>query len=529
MPQSDFAKKTTGFRFLDWVERAGNKLPDPVTLFFLGAVLVLIGSEIAVAADWQIEHPVDKTMVQAKSLLSSEGMQWVWLHLVENFTGFHPLGVVLVAMIGIGIAERTGLIGVLLRGMVMLTPAQLLTPAVVFVGIMSSMATDAGYVVLPPLAAAVFARAGRSPLVGLAAVFAGVSAGFSANLLLTGLDPLLQGLTQEAAQLFDKDYHVTPDCNYYFMVASTFMMTFVGWGVTHWFVEGRYSKEDIDRQIAHSQLPGMDKEATQEEDALTATEVKGLWWALLATVIVGGGLLALTLIPGAPLHGSYLKSGKEVAVWPDTLVPMIFVLFIVPGIMYGIATGSLRNDREAAHMMGDTMASMGMYIVLAFFAAQFVAWFKESNLGLLVALQGALGLNAMGLTDWQMIIAMILLVAILNLFLGSASAKWALISPVFVPMFFALGISPELTQATYRVGDSCTNAIAPLNPYLVIILVFMQKYMPKAGLGSLISLMLPYTIVFLIIWTIMLLVWVMLGLPLGPGDTALFIEPAVGA
>ena len=526
MQEPMLASKTTGYRFLDWVERVGNKLPDPVTLFFVGALLVLVGSEVAVALQWEITHPMTGEPVKPVSLLSSEGVQWVWLSLVTNFTSFHPLGVVLVAMIGIGIAERTGLIGVLLRGMVMLTPRQLLTPAVVFVGVNSSLATDAGYVVLPPLAAAVFARAGRSPLVGLAAVFAGVAAGFSANLLLTGLDPLLQGLTQEAAQLYDKDFHVRPDCNWYFMIVSTFILTLVGWGVTKWFVEGRFSKDDIKAQIAFAGLSGPDD--ADAHDGLKREEVKGLWWALFSVLLVGGGLLAMALIPGGPLHGTYFKAGKEVLVWPDTIVPLIFVLFLVPGIAYGIATKSLRNDRDAARMMGDTMSSMGMYIILAFFAAQFVAWFGKSNLGLLMALQGAIGLEALGLSDWQMIIAMIGLVAVLNLFLGSASAKWALISPVFVPMFMALGISPELTQVTYRVGDSCTNCIAPLNPYLVIILVYMQRYMPKAGLGSLISLMLPYAMVFLLVWTALLLLWVGLDIPLGPGREPLFL-PEAGA
>lgn len=526
MAEPALVKKSTGFRILDWVERVGNKLPDPVTLFFVGALLVLIGSELAVVFEWKLKHPVEDRIVEPVSLLSSEGMQWVWLTLVKNFTDFHPLGVVLVAMIGIGIAERTGLIGVLLRGMVMITPQKLLTPAVIFVGVNSSMATDAGYVVLPPLAAAMFARAGRSPLVGLAAVFAGVAAGFSANLLLTGLDPLLQGLTQAAAQLYDKDYVVRPDCNWFFMIASTFLMTFVGWGVTHWFVEGRFSKDDIRQQIANANLPG--PEATGPGgDSLSPIEKRGLIWAFMTVLLVGGGLLALALIPGAPLEGKYIKAGKEALVWPDVIVPMIFVLFIVPGIAYGVATRSLRNDREAARMMGDTMSSMGMYIVLAFFAAQFVAWFGKSNLGLLIAIQGADFLKSLGLADWLMLLALLLLVAVINMFIGSASSKWALISPVFVPMFMALGFSPELTQVTYRVGDSCTNAIAPMNPYLVIILVFMQKYVPKAGLGSLISLMLPYTIAFMLFWSALLLLWVGMDIPLGPGREPLFLD--VGA
>lgn len=518
-------RKTTGYRFLDAVERVGNKMPDPVTLFFAGAMLVLIGSEIAVRAGWAIEHPVSKMLVQPKSLLTSEGMQWVWLNLVKNFTGFHPLGVVLVAMLGIGIAERTGLIGVLLKAMVYIMPRSLLTPAVILVGVMSSVATDAGYVVLPPLAAMMFARAGRAPLVGLAAVFAGVAAGFSANLLLTGLDPLLQGLTESSAQLYDAGYHVRTDCNYYFMIVSTFVITLTGWGVTKWMVQGRFSAADIRRQITAANLPQSGEGGAHER--VTPQEARGLRAALILVLIVGGGLLALTLIPGAPLHGHYSKppTGKTALVWPEVIVPMIFVLFLVPGLAYGVVTGSIRSDRDAARMMGESMAGMGMYIVLAFFAAQFVEWFRESNLGLLVALQGAMALKSLDLAAWQLIIAIIGLVAFLNLFLGSASAKWALISPVFVPMLMSLGFSPELTQAAYRVGDSCTNPIAPLNPYLVVILVFMQKYMPKAGLGSLVALMLPYTLTILVVWTGLLLIWIGLELPLGPGGAPMFITP----
>lgn len=398
-----------------------------------------------------------------------------------------------------------------------------------FVGVNSSIATDAGYVVLPPLAALVFAKVGRAPLVGLAAVFAGVASGFSANLLLTGLDPLLQGLTEESAQLLDPGASVRADCNYYFMVVSTFMATLVGWGVTKWIVEPRFSKQDIAEQISHANLGGMIGESgSAGADYLTKPEIKGLLWALLTVVVAGAGAAALILIPGAPLHGEYPKGNGMAAVWPDVIVPLLFVLFLLPGIAYGVATGSVRSDRDTARMMGESMASMGMYIVLAFFAAQFVEWFKHSNLGLLIALEGASIISKMNLPPWAMLIALIGLVALLNLFLGSASAKWALISPVFVPMFMALGFSPELTQATYRVGDSCTNSIAPLNPYLVVILVFMQRFMPRAGLGSLVALMLPYAMILLVAWTTLLLIWVGLDLPLGPGREPLFIEPMVG-
>ncbi len=506
----------TGFGILDWIERIGNKMPDPVTLFIIGALLVLFGSHVAVMVGWQAPHPTnDGDFVRPLSLLTSDGMQWVWLNMVANFTGFAPLGVVLVAMLGIGVAERSGLIGSLLKIMVLITPQMLLTPAVIFVGIMSSMAADAGYVVLPPLVALVYAKAGRSPLVGLAAVFAGVSAGFSANLLLTALDPLLQGLTQEAAQLLDADYEVAVECNYYFMIASTIVMTFVGWGVTHFIVEKRYNAQQVKEQISHAGLDDPDESHTDE---IMSSEKRGMMWAGIALLLGCIGAGSLIFLPGAPL-----ADGN----WSGAIVPLLFILFLIPGIAYGIAAKTLRNDRDFARMMSETMASMGPYIVLAFFAGQFVAWFGHSNLGLLIAVEGVGLLDDSGLPNWGLVVAIIALVAILNLFLGSASAKWALISPVFVPLFMGLGVSPELTQAAYRVGDSCTNSIAPLNPYLIIILVFMQKYMARAGLGSLVSLMLPYTITFLIFWTALLLLWMGLGIPLGPDQASLFVEPLV--
>lgn len=524
----DGKKRTSGGGLLNWIERIGNRLPDPVTLFVAGAVAVLICSEIGFRVGWHVKNPTTGEMETVKSLLSSDGMQWVWRNLVGNFTGFAPLGVVLVAMIGIGVAERSGLIGALLKSVVLLTPQVLLTPAVIFVGVMSSMALDAGYVVLPPLAAAVFARAGRSPLVGLAAVFAGVAAGFSANLLITGLDPLLQSFTQEAAQILDPGYQVDIRCNYYFMIASTLMITLVGWATTHLVVEGRYSAAEIHEQMAAGESPSSSD--ADEEQSLSRSERQGLVSAGLGLLAAGAVILSMIMIDGGPLHGHIEpRPGWKLAVWVDVIVPILFVLFLVPGLAYGIATRSIKNDRDAARMMADTMRSMGPYIVLAFFAAQFVSWFGESNLGKVIALEGVALLQSWQMPLWLLVISIVLLAGTLNLFVGSASAKWALISTVFVPIFAGVGVSPELTQAAYRIGDSVTNSITPLNPYVVIILVFMQRYQPRAGIGSLISLMLPYTIAFLLSWLALLLVWMSLNLPLGPGHSPMFIEPITTA
>jgi aminobenzoyl-glutamate transport protein len=523
---------------LNWIERVGNLLPDPITLFAIGALAVLLGSEWAARAGWTVQNPQSEQWETAVSLLSQEGLRWVWRNLVENFTSFPPLGIVLVGMIGIGVAEKSGLIGALLKGMVIVTPSVLLTPAVIFVGVMSSMAMDAGYIVLPPLACAVFARAGRAPLAGLGAVFAGIGAGFSANLLITGLDPLLQSFTQEAARILDPDYIVDIRCNYYFMIASTVMITFVGWAVSAWLVEPRFGQADIADQIAaversqQTRRQQLQKEQTAGQsvgeasnERFSSLELRGVVAAAVTLAAVSAGIMALIWHPQGALHGVVEpRPGWEVAVWVTVIVPILFVLFLTPGLAYGIATGSIRSDRDVARMMNETMSSMGSYIILAFFAAQFISWFTHSNLGTLFALQGVLFLQSLQMPYWLLVVAIVLLTAVLNLFIGSASAKWALISTVFVPIFAGVGISPELTQAAYRVGDSFTNIIAPLNPYIVIVLVFMQRYQPKAGIGSLISLMLPYSLVFGVCWILLLLLWMISGLPLGPGHSSMFLS-----
>lgn len=519
-------EKTTGYAALDAIERIGNRLPDPVTLFFLGAVIVLGGSELAAAVNWTADNPATGQTEAVTSLLSSQGLKWVWLNLVPNFTGFAPLGVVLVAMIGIGVAERSGLLSALLQSMVMVTPQSLISPALVFVGIMSSMALDAGYVVLPPLAAAIFAKAHRAPVVGMAAVFAGVAAGFSANLLITGLDPLLQSFTQEAAHILRPDYHVDIRCNYYFMVVSTVLMTLTGWAVTRFVVEPRYSKQQVAEQIETAMQSESPDVAAREqtEGALTPEQKRGLLFALLGLVLAGAVVLLLIFVPGAALSGFVEpRPGWKLSVWVAAFVPILFFLFLVPGVAYGIGAKTIENDRDIAKMMSNTMSSMGTYVVLAFFAAQFVSFFDHSNLGKLIALEGIAMLKSLQLPLGVLVVAIVLLTTALNLFIGSASAKWAMISTVFVPVFMGVGVSPELTQAAYRVGDSVTNAITPLNPYMVIILVFLRKYLPKAGIGTLISLMLPYTLGFLVVWTILLCLWMAVGMPLGPGG-ALFVQ-----
>ncbi|MEM7227718.1 MAG: AbgT family transporter [Planctomycetota bacterium] len=531
---------------LDLIERVGNRLPDPATLFLMGTLLVIVMSAVAVQARWSVQpklpQPIMETVLaddgteiqqavlgedgkpvlewidngeplEATSLLTRDGIFWIFNNLVDNFMKFPPLGVVLVGMLGIGIAERTGLLGALLKSFALIVPSVMLTPSMVFIGIMSSMTLDAGYVVLPPLAAMLFISVGRSPLAGIAAVFAGVSAGFNANLFITGLDPMLAEFGTIGGQVIESEYLMNPACNWYFMIASTFVITLTGWAVTSLFVERRLkTKSEADGG------PPTTTTVDFTEHKLTPEEVRGMGWAGLSFAIVLGIFLAMIMIPNAPLNGKAVAFDR----WVDAIVPMLFFCFIIPGIVYGVATKSIKNDKDAAKLMIESMAAMAPIIVLAFFAAQFIESFKYSGLDQMLAWFGGQALGQAALPAWMLIVAFILLTVAFNLFVGSMSAKYAIFAPIFIPMLMLIGISPELTQAAYRIGDSVSNIITPLNAYLVIVLVFMQKYVPKSGMGTLISTMLPYTVVFTIIWTVMLLLWMQAGWPLGPDGPLTF-------
>lgn len=501
------AKNKKGFvlRSLDGIERVGNKLPHPVTLFAIFAVLVVVLSAIFSAMGIKVADPLHPEQdIVVKNLLSTEGIAYLFQSAVSNFTNFTPLGTVLVTMLGIGLAERTGLISALLRGMVTAVPKHLLTATLVFAGIMSSMAADAGYVVLTPLGAALFAGLGRHPLAGLTAAFAGVSGGFSANLLLTTLDPMLGGLTQDAAAIINPAYAESMNyaMNYYFLFVSVFVLTITGTYVTEKIVEPRL---------------GTYKGETQAEmKKLSPVEKRGLWGALIAFLITCAVLALLVIPEWGPLRGG--EANIINAPFFQSLVPVILLLFFIPGYVFGKINKTIQSDKDVAGQLSETMSTMGSYIVLAFFAAQFVSYFNESKLGLVLAVNGAAFLENTGFTGLPLILTFILLTGFINLFIGSASAKWAIMAPIFVPMMMQLGYTPELTQLVYRISDSTTNIISPLMPYFAIVIAFAQKYDKKVGIGTLISTMLPYTIAFTIVWVAMLVIWMFTGLDLGPGS-----------
>ena len=517
-------KKSVLLRFLDAVERIGNRLPDPITLFALLALAVVIVSWLSAVLGVSAVHPATGETVTAVSLLSGAGIRRMLTQAVANFTAFPPLGLVIVVIVGIAVAERSGLVAVALRRLVAAVPGSMLTATLVFGGIMSSMAVDAGYVVLTPLGAMLFAAVGRHPLAGLAAAFAGVSAGFSANLFLTSLDPLLSGLSMEAAQLVDPAYIVDPTANYYFMIASVFLLTALGTWVTHRFVEPRLGTWD-------PAVAGDPEVTEQRMEEVTPAERRGLRAAGLA-FLVTLVIVALLVIPdGAPLRDPEAAAAgastlTQIRPFFDSIVTLLMIMFLVMGLAFGIVAGTIRSDRDVAKMSSDGVAVLGSYIVLAFAAAQFVAYFNWSNLGLIVAIQGALGLQTIGFTGMPLMLSFIVVAAFINLFIGSASAKWAVMAPVFVPMMMLMGYSPEAVQAAYRVGDSTTNIITPLMQYFPVIIAFAQKYDRQTGIGTLISAMLPYSIVFLLGWIVMFAVWIGLEIPLGPG-APLHYDPAV--
>ena len=507
------AKKSAIDRFLSIVERAGNALPHPATLFALLAVGVVVASGVASWLGVSATHPATGAAIEPVSLLSLAGLHRILEGTVTNFTGFAPLGTVLVALIGIGICESSGLIGAALRLFVLGAPRRLLTMALVFAGVMSNAASEVGYVLLVPLAGILFQTVGRHPLVGMAAAFAGVSGGYSANLLLGTIDPLLSGLTQEAARIVLPEYLVNPACNYYFMVVSTFLVTLLGTWVTERIVAPRLGD-----------YQGGDGGAKLEP--LTAAERRGLRFALVATL----GLVAIALAGLLPAHG-FLREAETGSVihspFLGGIVTIIFLGGTLLGIAYGVGAGTVKSDADVVKGMSQQMSAMGGYLVLVFFAAQFVAFFNWTKLGLIVAVKGAELLKAADLHAAPLFVAFIVLTAFLNLAMGSASAKWAVMAPVFVPMFALLGYSPELTQTAYRVGDSVSNIISPMMSYFALIIAFFQRYEPKAGLGTVVATMLPYTVIFLLGWTVLFVAWLLLGLPLGPG-AGLTVEVGAG-
>lgn len=500
MEQTSFVQ-----RALNKVEIWGNKLPDPAVLFIALLAIVWVLSWAMSGVDYNVLDPRTGEPLAVVNQLSGDAFTQFFASMVTNFSHFHPVGVVLVAMLGIGVAEQSGFINAGLRAMMSVTAKWLLTPMIIMVGIVSHSAIDAGYVLVIPLGGVIFYAAGRHPLAGIAAAFAGVSGGFSANFVPSALDPMLQGISQAGAQIFDPSITLNPLNNYYFTAISSILIISLGWFITDKIVEPKLKNNELDGDL--SDLPSM--------DPLEAKERRALRFALLSILVGVVVMVASASYETSPWRAADGSLTSFSAPLMKSIVPLIFLLFLVPGLVYGAAIGSIRTSKQFIEGMSKAMSGMGYYLVIMFFIAQFIYAFGQSNLGILLAVKGAEFLKAMALPGGVTIAGIILLTGFINLFVGSASAKWALLAPIFLPMLMQLGISPDLAQAAYRIGDSSTNIITPLMPYFPLVVVFCQRYVSSAGIGTLTAMMLPFSITFLIAWTLFLLAYWGLEIPLG--------------
>lgn len=504
---ADTAPQPTGwvYRALSWVERAGNKLPDPAMLFVWALVLVWLISWLMGGYQFSVPAGDGVRTLTVQNQLTGAAMASFLSSMVSTFTGFAPLGVVLVAMLGVGVAEHTGFINAALKGLISVTPRALLSPMLLLVAIVSHTAADAGYVLVIPLGGIIFYAAGRHPLAGIACAFAGVSGGFSANFIPSGIDPLLQGFTQSAAQILDASREVNPLCNWLFTSLSSLLVIAVGWFLTDKVIEPRLTGTVIDG----------DEGELVDVHELSRAERRGVW-AAVAAMALGLILLVVWVWPAdSPLRAPDGKISSFAAPIMQSIIPLIFLFFLIPGAVYGYVAGTVESHRDLIKGMSNSMGAMSYYLVMIFACAQFTAAFGSSNLGALLAVEGADVLKAMSLPGPITIIGIILLTAVVNLLVGSASGKWALLAPIFVPILMQVGLSPELTQAAYRVGDSSTNIITPLMPYFPLVVAFCQRWVKSTGIGTVTSLMLPYSICLLTTWSVFLVVYWAIGIPLG--------------
>jgi aminobenzoyl-glutamate transport protein len=491
-------------RLLDWVEHLVNKLPDPFFIFIFFSVIIIFVSYFASAAGVFVVNPGTGEKVFAENLLSLNYFVKMHTDLIQNFVGFPPLGVVFVALIGISVADHTGFIGNTLKWFTSSMPDRFLTAALIFASVNGSIIADAGFVLMPAIGAALFAGAGRHPIAGLVAGMAGLCGGFSANILLTALDPLLSAFTDAGAKLLNPEYDVYASANYFFMLASTFVVTAAGVIVNNKFVEPRIGKWNRDNS---------DLSEKEIQEKITSKEKKAIIVSLAVFILI----FTVILLSIIPENGFMRGNSGSYTPFYKSLIAFIVMIFLVPSIVYGYMTGSIKKLNDISNMMSKTFNTMGPYILLAFAAGQFIAYFNWSNLGIITAVNGAEMLKGIGLQGIWLMIGFLTISAFMNIFIYSASAKWALFAPVFVPMFMLLDISPEMTQLLYRMGDSITNMITPLLPYFPIVLAFAKKYDKDITFGKLVSSLLPYSVVLYLFWLVFLVIWYLAGLPIGPG------------
>lgn len=496
-------RKEKKFSFLEWIEKVGNKIPHPFMLFFYLTVAIVVFSCILSVLGVSVENPATKEVVAVKSLVSKDGIVFMMENLIKNFSSFAPLGLVLVMTMGIGIAEHTGLISAFMKKSILGASPKIVTLMIMLIGICGNIASDAAIVVVPVISAMLFVSMGRHPLAGIAVGYASTTAGFSANLIVSGTDALLSGISAEAVKIVDPNMSVSVVDNWYFMIASTVLLTIIGTIVTEKFVEPRLGKYNGN--------------VKQDKSEVTDIEVKGLKRAGIVTALFVGILVAICIPETSFLRNPETGSLIEKSPLINSVAPLLVIWFILIGTAYGKTVGKITNSTDIPKFMIKSMNTMSSYIVLVFIISQFIAYFNWSNLGYVIAVGGADLLQALKLNGVPLFIMFILLCAFVNLFIGSGSAKWSLLAPIFIPMFYMMGYSPALTQLLYRIGDSTTNVISPLFTYVPIIIGLAQQYDEEYGMGTVISTMLPYTISMIIGWTILAIIWFTIGLPIGPG------------
>lgn len=494
-------------RTLAWIERVGNKLPDPATLFFLLSVIVVLLSGLCSYFGVSAVHPGTGKTVTVMNLFSKEGFRMMWSTAVTNFSGFAPFGMVMVCVLGAGTAEKSGFLTALMHRMLKGAHPALITFLIIFIGINGNIAGDAAFVVMPPLAAAIFLGIDRNPLLGMFIAFASVAAGFCANMVLGMSDALAYGFTEAAAQLIDPTYATSPAINYYFLVVSCIALSIVGTILSEKFMAPRFADDDLSKY-----------KTGDESTNLTPEQNRGLRAAGISFIIFAAVFAYMCFAPDAlladPETGS-LMSGKSP--FMKGIILSVTLMLFIPGAVYGFYSGVYKNDKDLFASIADAFRDMAPYIVLCFFCAQFTTYFAWSNLGAIIAIKGAGALAAMNITGIPLLLGVLIVSCIVNIFIGSASAKWAILAPVFVPMLMLLNMDPAVTQVVYRMGDSITNPLSPLFYYFPLILGFARRYEENIGMGTIIVNMIPFSVTFAVVWIIQLIIWVLLKLPLGPG------------
>ncbi len=492
---------------LRWIEVMGNKLPHPFWIFVWICILIVVLSGVTALLGVSAVHPDDGSLVEAQNLISGEGLRRFMEEMVTNFAHFAPFGLVLVMLMGVSIAERSGLLAVALRTVAFSVPKKIVLPVIFIIGACGNIGSDAGIVIVPPIAALIFTQMGLHPIAGLVAGYAGATAGFTANFFIAGTDVLLAGISTEITQQMPGGQEVSATANWFFMIASTFLLGFGGAFIARRYTIPRCQKFELLGEFDHAVHDGK----------LTEAERRGLKRAGIALLVYSIMIILLVAPAGAPLRNQE-TGGIVPSPFLRGLIPILFFFFAIPGYFYGKATGAIKKPNDILKQMEHGMKELSGYIVLMLVVAQFINLFSWSNLDTILAITGADFLQATGLTGPLLFVLFVLLVAVLNIFMGSASAKWAIFAPIFIPMLAQINYNPAFVQLMYRVGDSITNGVTPLYVYFPLLLGWIHKYNKNIGIGTTVSLLIPYSIILLIMWLSLLFVWFILNLPIGVGE-----------